>query len=327
MAKNVVVLKNFEVPKHEGVHVRLICLTGSNKGQAYLLSGLRIVIGRGDNVDIKLDDIKSSREHAEITKVGASYILSDLKSQNGTVLNEDKVTQKELKDGDKIIIGQTVLKFSKVEVKPTRTKNNEDNVIDFQSPSFEDEAPKSKLSSILVVVIIAAIGLMLFDTSGDKKEIAQKAKQKVKTEDVSDDFMNALKAKQANENKEQKQKINTILQKGLREYREKNYFRAINEFNLALILNPGDPVADFYLRRTKEELDKVIEELFIKAKRDEESLRYQNSIVTLCSIIRYLFNYPEDQRYKSAEEQIKNIEGLLGLEPGETSCIKKQRVD
>ena len=129
MAKNVLVLKHFESPKEAGTYFRLVCLTGTSKGESYVLSGNRIIIGRGDNADIKLNDTKASREHAEITKVGNNWVATDLGSQNGIVVNDKKVTQSPLNEGDKIIVGQTVFKFAKVEVnakpKASKEKNSE----------------------------------------------------------------------------------------------------------------------------------------------------------------------------------------------------------
>ena len=127
MAKNVLVLKHFESPKEVGIYYRLVCLTGTSKGESYVLNSNRIVIGRGDKADIKLNDTKASREHVEITKVGMNWVATDLGSQNGIVVNEKKVTQAQLNEGDKLIIGQTVFKFAKVEVgKPKQKEKPEE---------------------------------------------------------------------------------------------------------------------------------------------------------------------------------------------------------
>lgn len=320
MSKNVLALKHFEMPQEEGTWWRLMCLTGQTKGDAYVLTGNRVVMGRSDKADIRVLDIKSSREHAEITKVGADWVLTDLGSQNGIVVNDQKISQQKLKEGDKIVIGQTVYKFAKVEVKgtvkPTKSKIDED----FSSP----QAPaKKQTSALLGLIAVVGIGLMLFDDSGKKTEVVKKKSSTTDVKDVTDEYLQLVRQKQLLDDKSQKQKMNTIFQRGLREFRERNYFRAIDEFSLALILNPNDPLADFYLRKSKEELDKFIADEFIKGKRDEEGLRYQNAIKTYCGIIRLLYKYQEDARYKSAEENIKLLEGKLGLEPGESNCLKK----
>lgn len=321
MARNVLVLKNFESPKEAGVYYRLICLTGSNKGEAYILMGNRIVIGRSEKADIRLSDTKASREHAEITRVGSEWIATDLGSQNGISINDKKITQQALKESDKLIVGQSVFKFAKVEV------TSKNRVIK-EAGDEEGDGSNDKKSMIpFIVLILIFVSLFLFD---DFQGPAQKPVSKPigpSIEDVSNDYAKALKKRQANEDKVAKSKLNTIYQRGLREYREGNYFRAIHEFNLALIISPGDAQAEFYLRKTKEDLDRSIASFNERAQRDENSLKYQSAIVSYCSIVRLLYSVPEDPRHKNAEKKIKDLETKLGMESGETNCLKKQRTN
>ena len=322
MAKNVLVLKHFESPKDAGTYFRLVCLTGTSKGESYILSGNRIVIGRGDKADIKLNDTKASREHAEITKVGNQWVATDLGSQNGIIVNDKKVTQMQLNEGDKLIVGQTVFKFAKVEVSSKAKSSKEKE---------NDEAPTgSGKKSLLPIIAIAGVLIYFILGDEDKPQNDQKSSKKQTQssyQDVSTEYLTQLKKRQANEDKAVKEKLNIIYQRGLREFREGNYFRAIAEFNLALIISPGDPYAEFHLRKTKEQLDKTIEGLTLRAQRDEGALKYQSSIVSYCSIIRLLYTVPEDSRYKNAEKMIKGLEEKIGMEPDETNCLKKSRTD
>ena len=315
-AKNVLVLKHFESPKEAGVYYRLICLTGGNKGESYVLLGNRIVVGRGDKSDIRLNDIKASREHAEITKVGDGWVVTDLGSQNGMMVNEKKITQEPLKEGDKVIIGQTVFKFAKVEV------SSKSKVI--KEESAEETTKKKTMVPILILAIVF-MGLFLFDEDKPAQAPAENKSTSPGYQDVNNEYVQAIKKRQANEDKQIKEKLNVIYQRGLRELRERNYFRAIHEFNLALIIAPGDSQAEYYLRKTKEELDREIEGFTARAQRDEESLKYRSSIVSYCSIIRLLYSVPDDPRHKNAVKQIKDLESKLGMEAGETDCLKKQR--
>lgn len=317
MAKNVLVLKHFESPKEAGVYYRLICLTGGNKGESYVLMGNRIVIGRGDKTDIRLNDTKASREHAEVTKVGNDWVATDLGSQNGIVLNDKKIKQEKLTEGDKLIIGQTVFKFAKVEVASKQKVIKEDT----------DEGSKTSSKSFLPFLILLVIfgGLFLFDDKKQESSGGGKEKKTAGFQNVTDELTTAIQKRQANENKQIKEKLNAIYQRGLRELRERNYYRAIHEFNLALIIAPGDSQAEYYLRKTKEELDKEIESYLVRAQRDETSLKYKSSIISYCSIIRLLYSVPDDPRHKNAVKQIKDLESKLGLETGETDCLKKQR--
>lgn len=318
MAKNVLVMKHLETPKEAGNYFRLMCLTGPNKGESYVLIGNRIVVGRGEKADIRLNDTKSSREHAEITKVGDNYVVTDLGSQNGILVNDQKSKQSTFKEGDKLIIGQTVLKFSRFEV-TSKTKVIKEKIF--------DDAPEQKRSlKPILILLLVLLGFYFFETD-QNPETQQKKKQMTSVDDVSNEYFQALQKRQANQDKEVKEKLNVIYQRGLREYREKNYFRAINEFNLALILSPNDSQAEFYLRKTKEELDRTIEDYVVKANRDEDSLKYKGAIISYCAIIRLLYAVPDDPRHKNAEKQIKELETKLGMEEGESNCLKKQSAD
>jgi pSer/pThr/pTyr-binding forkhead associated (FHA) protein len=314
MARNVLVLKHFESPKEAGLYYRLVCLTGSNKGESYVLLGSRIVIGRSEKADIRLNDTKASREHAEVTKVGESWVVTDLGSQNGVFINDRKITQEAISEADKLIVGQTVFKFAKVEV------SSKNQVIQEQTTNTDG----SKAFFPILVLLLIFAGIYLWDDS------PQPNKRKLKKDssnllDVNNEYIAALQKRQANANKQTKEKLNAIYQRGLRELREKNYYRAIHEFNLALIIAPGDSQGEYYLRKSKEELDKEIEAFTANAQRDEESLKYRNSIISYCAIIRLLSNTLNDPRYKNAVKQINELESKLGIETGETSCLKTER--
>ncbi len=315
MAKNVLVLKHFESPKEAGVYYRLICLTGPGKGESYVLNGNRIVIGRGEKADIRINDAKASREHVELTRVGSQWMVTDLGSQNGVMINDKKVTQTPLTESDKLIVGTTVFKFAKSEV-ASKIKKEED----------VEDIPESKKSMLpFIILVLVFVSLFLFDDFSGPSQKTQ-APATVVTE-APNEYITAMEKRKMNEDKQAKEKLNVIYQRGLREYREGNYFRAIHEFNLALIISPGDAQAEFYLRKTKEELDSSIEAYVVKAQRDEDSLKFQSAVVAYCSILRLLYSVPEDARFKNAEKKIKDLEEKIGMEPGETNCIKKPRTN
>lgn len=316
MTRNVLVLKHFESPKEAGIYFRLVCLTGANKGESYVLVGNRIVIGRSDKADIRLNDTKASREHAEITRVGEFWVATDLGSQNGIMVNDKKVTQMQLGEGDKLIVGQTVFKFAKVEV------TNKNKVIK-EYPGQETSGGAKKT----MIPIIALFGILMFiilddDQPQNRARPAPAPNQVNVTDDLTE-----LKKREAKESKAVAEKLNVIFHKGLREYREGNYLRAIEEFQLALIVAPNDSQAEYYLRKSKEELDRSISAFTNRAELDQGALKYKSAIVSYCAILRLLFRVPQDPRYKKAEDQIKALEAKLGMEEGETNCLKQQRTN
>src|SRR5699024_12790339 len=63
------------------------------------------IIGRSSDADLRLPDTGVSRQHAEITWDGRDAILVDLKSTNGTTVNDTPVENWLLADGDVITVG------------------------------------------------------------------------------------------------------------------------------------------------------------------------------------------------------------------------------
>ncbi len=337
---NVKITKSVTPPVAAGVHYRLVCMTGKNKGLSYYLTSVRAVMGRSDNADVQVLDTKSSREHAELAKVGDQYVLTDLGSQNGVVVNDLKVTQHHLTDGDLIIIGQTVYKYNVIEVKPSLelVENDDDEEWDEEEEEevalLEDKKSKKKKGKkkqeedekaakkkrMLVGLLILLGAVFLLDDGSKKTDAKKTGGDEAETDLAGDqDFIGRTNKAEALD-RETKEKLLAIIHRGRREYREGNYFRAIDEFELALILVPGHAHASYLLDRAKQRLDDEIRLNKSKAERDAGSLQYDAARVSLCSILRILSEKKDDPRYKDAEQSLAELEEKMGLEKGEIKC-------
>ena len=69
-------------------------------------------VGRGEGCEVLLDDETVSREHCIIEVLAEKSVLRDLGSMNGTTLNDKRVDEAELKDGDVIALGKTKITIS-----------------------------------------------------------------------------------------------------------------------------------------------------------------------------------------------------------------------
>jgi len=78
----------------------------------YPLTRDRIVIGRDIKNDILLNDESVSRSHAEIIRTEAGYIMKDMNSKNGLFINNQRVQEHVLCEGDAITIGDLDFIFS-----------------------------------------------------------------------------------------------------------------------------------------------------------------------------------------------------------------------
>ncbi|MFQ5877115.1 MAG: GGDEF domain-containing protein [Acidobacteriota bacterium] len=98
-------------------HASLVVLEGAEIGRDFRLRRASMLIGRGLESDIRVLDDLASREHARVECVWdprtrtQQFRLIDLDSTNHTYLNSRRIERAELRDGDKIQIGETVLKF------------------------------------------------------------------------------------------------------------------------------------------------------------------------------------------------------------------------
>lgn len=79
-------------------------------GEFPLLSEREIVVGRSSDLDMVLVEDMVSRKHAKISTQGNQIVIMDLGSTNGTFVNGEKIKKTRLKEGDRILIGTSILK-------------------------------------------------------------------------------------------------------------------------------------------------------------------------------------------------------------------------
>ncbi len=97
----------------------LFVKSGADQGRQFAV-GNQVTIGRGAGCGITLSDSRVSTEHAQLKREGASYVFLDLKSTNGSFLivegREERLRSSQaLVDGDELRLGQTILKFIRVQ--------------------------------------------------------------------------------------------------------------------------------------------------------------------------------------------------------------------
>jgi pSer/pThr/pTyr-binding forkhead associated (FHA) protein len=84
---------------------------GHDPGMIYDLDG-DIVLGRGERADIRLEDPFASSRHARVYEQGNIVVIEDLRSTNGTYLNEELLqSARPLHPGDRVRIGDSEFAF------------------------------------------------------------------------------------------------------------------------------------------------------------------------------------------------------------------------
>ncbi len=99
-----------------GMHRRnrdacLVVIYGAELGRKYNIEGREMTIGRATVNDICVSQDSVSRTHAIVQVDDAGVKLRDNESTNGTYVNDNKIHEAYLKDGDLIKVGRSIFKF------------------------------------------------------------------------------------------------------------------------------------------------------------------------------------------------------------------------
>jgi len=102
-----------EAVKKDGETRSLLLIDkGPRQGTKFQLKAERNVIGRGADVEVKLDDSSVSRQHATISSHQGGWAIEDQGSRNGTLVNGQKIEQKVIVTPKDIIqVGAYTLKL------------------------------------------------------------------------------------------------------------------------------------------------------------------------------------------------------------------------
>ena len=151
------------------------------------------IIGREVSCDICIEDRAISREHIKIEKKNSEYFVTDLKSSNGTILNEEKLKAKQpytLKSGDVLKVLDIKIYFDIVNL---AFKENELNLPVFSSSPEEPDSSNLPISNVVMdetkitsqtstssskkrfffifgVLVLTIGGFLFFESSSEKSD-------------------------------------------------------------------------------------------------------------------------------------------------------------
>jgi len=101
-------------PPRRGTPTQLVVVSGPSNGESAPLSAAPIVIGRGADAQILLDDDYVSTRHARVAVSGDQWFVEDLGSTNGTYIGSVRITQPTaISLGTQVRIGKTLLELRK----------------------------------------------------------------------------------------------------------------------------------------------------------------------------------------------------------------------
>ena len=100
--------------KRRGSPTHVIVVDGTNRGERAELGAEPVLIGRGNDAAIRLDDDYVSTRHARVLASGDQWFVEDLGSTNGTYIGSVRITQPTtVTVGTQVRIGKTILEVRK----------------------------------------------------------------------------------------------------------------------------------------------------------------------------------------------------------------------
>src|SRR6476661_1700026 len=88
--------------------------TGPWMGMRHALANQPLIVGRGEDCDIRVLDTSVSRRHVRIEKIGDDFYVLDMQSTNGTYVNDKQSLPGDpipMRDGDYVRVGNCIFRY------------------------------------------------------------------------------------------------------------------------------------------------------------------------------------------------------------------------
>lgn len=322
---NAVRFRQSSVARQPGELARLKVVQGPDYGVIFVITAPKATIGRGEDNDIMISDLKSSRNHAVFTLDANGWSIRDAGSANGILFNGKATRNAALKAGDVITLGETSFEFVASEaatlmlVSPPRSPE----AIQADQAAFLVQKQKVKSlglfggggtaagqknqrgakSSRSMTLGLLAVGVFVFlhlveDEGQPKKKT--KPKQDVQVRDLASYLPKAdlgVAAKTAE----------TFFKAGFREYREKNYLRARSHFETVLQIMPDHQLARIYLNNCVKSIEEEVKNHLEHGKKSLEAGKLRDARGHFEAVIRLLFKDRSSSEFIEAQDQLERV--------------------
>lgn len=303
---------------------------GPDFGAIYVITGPKASVGRGEENDIVLSDLKASRIHAVVIQgPGGKWRVKDQGSANGIALNSKPTQEAEIHFHDVVKMGETTLEFvsSDVETKilraPARSpekvqadQNKFQTAIDRVNQSFSLFSGRSTASAVApsnkkpFIYIVGALGLGLL-LLGDPGK-SSKSVSKTNGKDPERDLASFLPAPDFNKAAE------TIFKDGLREYFVHNYGRARTQFETVLQISPGHILATLYLENCNKAVEEEVKVNLEGGKKSFEAGKFRDAKGHFETVMRLLYRDQANPAFVEARDQFDKLVKAIKGEEGKT---------
>jgi pSer/pThr/pTyr-binding forkhead associated (FHA) protein len=140
-------------------------ISGKYQGGEFPIGlGKEIIVGRSSDLDMVLVEDMVSRKHARINMQPDGIWIEDLGSTNGTFVNGEKIKKAKLKEGDRVLIGTSILKVIAADGSPEGTSTT-DAKRELESVAAQRRTSQARTMSGAIEEVPLPDLLQLFGTS------------------------------------------------------------------------------------------------------------------------------------------------------------------
>ncbi len=309
---------NPEMERQPSEVARLRVLKGIDRGTVFILNESSVVLGRGDDAQVRVADLKASRIHARLDYTKEGWLVTDLGSANGIFFQGEYVRKTSIRSGDHFTLGETIFEFliasentrmlmaplknaQEVEEMDRALTHQKQKVRSLGVVASSEQAKKpekSKKNLILIVGLLAAY-LVLFPEEDQKAAKTKKVAEK--KEEEQKPYSNEPVDRESKKTAEQ------YYRQGFREYREKNYLRARAQFELALQVDPNHALARRYLYVSDQESKNEVKKLIMSAQKAKAIGKLKSAKGYFEAAMRLMYNDQSNPDFIECEAEVKKI--------------------
>ena len=275
-------------PLHEESMLQIV--SGPEEGTTFELVGSEVKLGRHSDNDIILKDLKASRFHAIIEKKHGHFIVRDLGSQNGIYINNQRVVESQLSNGDFLSVGQVVLKYSE------KVKSREASTPSLILSEEKKKNLKPYLWGGILLVLGALIASLYFNKDVPTEVVTRSPSQKSEQPLFGEEWKTGEREVSIPLSSEQS--AVQLFFKGEREFLSGNYERAIDYLKACLGLNPTHSLAQLYMQKSYSKLDEEVQKSWELGNLYLSTLEYDLALKEFNRIVEILDFNPDSKLFK-----------------------------
>lgn len=344
MGSAAVKFRQTTLPRQRGEFARLKVVRGPDFGTLYVIVGPKARIGRGEDSDVVLSDLKASRVHAELTRSQAgAWTVTDLGSANGIGFRNQLVRSFQLATGESFTVGETTLEFAAAESGTQVLMAPPKSPLQLQSERAALEGNRARLQAItsfgggiaptpapsaqggpsgaakwgrsIVILAIGAAAMILLETPDSGKPAGRKGGAETQGQagaPQARDLAAYLPSVEVNE--DVRKTADMFFRAGFREFRERNFLRAKKNFETVLQIDPGHRLATRYLQNCDIEIKAEVEFHLDRGAKSMKSGKLRDAKGHFETVLRLLYRDQSNPAFSEAMDQLKGVQGLIEKE-------------